>query len=94
MDDRSIGREHRLNVIDRKTVQVTGINKVVAIEEQQIILITDVGKMIISGKDLHAGKLDVTSGILDFSGIVNGISYVEHKTAGQKASGIVGRLFK
>ena len=94
MDGRNVTREHKLNIIDRKTVQVTGIKKVVAIEEQQIILITDVGKMIINGKELHAGKLDVTSGVLDFSGTVNGISYVEHKTAGQKASGVVGRLFK
>lgn len=87
-------KEHKLNILDRQKAQVTGINKVLSIEEQQIILITDVGKMVVSGKGLHAGRLDVASGELEFTGDINGISYSDYKTAGQKASGIVGRLFK
>lgn len=87
-------KEHKVNILDRKNAQITGIIKVLSIEEQQIILITDVGKMVISGKELHAGRLDVTSGELDFTGTINAISYSDYKTAGQKASGIVGRLFK
>lgn len=94
MDNRVNVKEHKLNVIDRKKVQVTGITRVVSIEEQQICLITDMGKLIISGKDLHAGKLDVASGILEFVGLVNNIAYTDYKTPGQRATGIVGRLFK
>lgn len=92
--DSKTGREHKLTVIGRENVQITGITKVISIEEQQIILITDVGKLLINGKDLHAGKLDVVSGVLEFSGKVNGVTYVEYKTPGQRASGLVGRLFK
>ena len=94
MDSKSIDREHKLNIVDRKKVQITGITKVISMEEEQIILITDVGKMIIRGSELHAGKLDVASGVLDLSGRVDSISYAEYKTPGQKASGFVGRLFK
>lgn len=94
MDSKSIGREHKLSIIDRQRTQISGITKVVSIEEQQISLITDVGKMVIGGKELHAGKLDVVAGVLEFTGIINSITYTDYKTSGQKAAGLVGRLFK
>ncbi len=92
--DGKISKEHRINILNRQAAKVTGINKVLSIEEQQIILVTDVGKMVITGKGLHAGRLDVTAGELEFTGDIAGITYSEYKTVGQKASGIVGRLFK
>ena len=94
MDGKYIGKEHKLTMVDRQQGQISGITKVISIEEQQIILITDAGKLTISGKELHAGKLDVTTGVLEFSGIVSGLSYQDYKTPGQKASGFVGKLFK
>ncbi|MBR3832718.1 MAG: sporulation protein YabP [Lachnospiraceae bacterium] len=94
MDSKIINKEHKLGILNREKVQITGVTKVISIEEQQVILITDVGKITISGKDLHAGKLDVVAGVLEFTGMVNNISYSDYKTTGQKASGFVGRLFK
>ena len=94
MDSKVAIREHKLTIIDRHKIQITGISKVISIEEQQIVLITDVGKMTINGKDLHAGKLDVVAGLLELTGNVDGIIYQEYKTTGQKATGLVGRLFK
>lgn len=87
-------REHRLNIIDRQQNLVTGITKVISLEEEQICVITDVGRMTIKGADLHAGKLDVGSGVLEFTGQVDSIVYTECKTPGQKAAGALGRLFK
>ncbi len=94
MDGKYIGKEHKLTMVDRQQGQISGITKVISIEEQQIILITDAGKLTISGKELHAGKLDVATGVLEFSGIVSGLSYQDYKTPGQKASEFVGKLFK
>ncbi len=94
MDDRSFSKEHKLNILDRQKSQVTGIAKVISIEEQQISLITEVGKLVITGKDLHAHKLDVVAGVIEFTGMVNSVSYSDYKTPGQKATGFVGRLFK
>lgn len=87
-------KEHKLNMLDRQQAQVTGIKKVISVDEELIVLITDVGKMTIKGSKLHAGKLDVETGILEFTGEISSIIYVDYKTAGQKASGLVGRLFK
>ncbi len=94
MDARYVEKEHKLTMVGRKQGQISGITRVISIEEQQMILITDVGKMTISGKELHAGKLDVATGVLEFSGMVSGVSYQDYKTPGQKASGFVGKLFK
>lgn len=94
MDSRVLSKEHKLSIIDRQITQVTGIDKVISIDEQQISLITDKGKLIIVGRELHAGKLDVAAGVLEFTGVVNSITYTDYKTPGQRASGFVGRLFK
>ncbi len=94
MDARYVEKEHKLTMIGRQQGQISGITKVISIEEQQIILITEVGKLTISGKELHAGKLDVVTGVLEFSGRVIGVSYQDYKSPGQKASGFVGKLFK
>lgn len=94
MDARNAEKEHKLTMIGRRQGQISGITKVISIEEQQIILITDAGKLIISGKELHAGKLDVATGVLEFSGMVSGLSYQDYKTSAQRASGFVGKLFK
>lgn len=87
-------REHRLNIIDRQQTLVTGITKVISLEEDQICVITDIGRINIKGVNLHAGKLDVGSGVLEFTGQIDSIVYTECRTPGQKAAGALGRLFK
>jgi len=94
LDSKSISKEHKLSILDRQRAQITGITKVISIEEQQISLITEAGKIVISGKNLHAGKLDVVAGVLEFTGMVNSICYSDYKTASEKATGFIGRLFK
>ncbi|MBR3599301.1 MAG: sporulation protein YabP [Lachnospiraceae bacterium] len=87
-------REHKLNILDREQASITGITKVISLEEEQICVITDKGKITIKGVNLHAGKLDVGSGVLEFTGQVDSVVYTDCKTAGQKAAGAFGRLFK
>lgn len=87
-------KEHKLNIMDRQKAQITGISKVISVDEELIVLITDVGKITIKGSELHAGKLDVETGLLEFTGEINSIVYMDYKTTGQKAAGLVGRLFK
>lgn len=94
METKTGVREHRLNIIDRQQAQVTGITKVISLEEDQICVITDMGRLTIKGVNLHAGKLDVSSGVLEFTGQVDSVVYTECKTPGQKAAGAFGRLFK
>lgn len=87
-------REHKLNILDREQASITGITKVISLEEEQICVITDKGKITIKGVNLHAGKLDVGSGVLEFTGQVDSVVYTDCKTTGQKAAGAFGRLFK
>lgn len=85
---------HILNITDRQKANITGIKKVISVDTDLIVVITDVGKITIKGQELHANHLDVDTGRLEFTGTVNSISYADYKTPGQKAAGVAGRLFK
>jgi len=94
MDNKIENGGHKLNLYNRQNAEITGIVKVISIEEQQINLITNAGRLVINGKGLRAGKLDVSTGVLEFSGQITGLNYSEYKTPSQKATGFVGKLFK
>ncbi len=86
--------QHTMNIDNRQKANITGIKKVISVDTDLIVVITDAGKISIKGQDLHANHLDVDSGKMEFTGIINNINYTDYKTSGQKAAGFVGRLFK
>ena len=53
MDEKLNRRPHRLEILNRGTGGVTGIQDVVSFDENQIILDTDMGLLTIKGKSLH-----------------------------------------
>ena len=57
MDEKLNRRPHRLEILNRGTGGVTGIQDVVSFDENQIILDTDMGLLTIKGKSLHVSRL-------------------------------------
>jgi len=47
---------------NRKRLTITGVIEVINFNENQILLNTDVGTMMVKGKELKMNKLDVQNG--------------------------------
>lgn len=84
--------EHRFNLMNRNQGNLTGVEKVVSFDPDEVILLVEDASLVIKGQDMHVTSLDVEKGELAFDGRVDEFRYSQKKSV--TAAGIVGRLFK
>ena len=82
--------EHRLEVVGREHLTVTGVEDVERFDETGIVMSTTAGMLVIAGEDLHIGKLALDGGELHVDGRIDSVTYEEE---GQSRGGFFSRLF-
>ena len=82
---------HSLICENRKTLTATGVSNVDSFDEQTIVAYTDLGELVVKGKNLHINKLNVETGELTLDGEISSLSYAEPQATG---GGIFAKLFK
>lgn len=84
---------HSVNLLERKTLVITGVKKIDTFDKLHFILDTTMGFMIIKGEGLELIKLDTLSGNVTIKGTINSFEYLlENKKSNE--DGIISRLFK
>ena len=69
--------EHRLELVGRERLTVTGVEDVERFDETGIVMSTSAGMLVISGEELHIGKLALDGGELHVDGRIDSVSYEE-----------------
>lgn len=82
---------HRLELEGRERLTVSGVEDVERFDESCIVMSTCVGTLIISGEELHIGKLSLDGGELHVDGHIDAVTYEE--SAQQRGSSLFSRLF-
>lgn len=82
--------EHRLELSGREQLTVSGVEDVDRFDESGIIMTTSAGTLVITGEDLHIGKLSLDGGELHVDGRIDSIAYEDE---GQGRGGLFSRLF-
>lgn len=82
--------EHRLELEGRERLTVSGVEDVDRFDETGIIMTTSAGTLVVTGEDLHIGKLSLDGGELHVDGRIDSITY-EDQSPGR--GGFFGRLF-
>ena len=72
-------KEQTLNLLNRKSLSVTGVNKVISLKPDLIQLDTVQGGLMISGSNLELIKLDNTTNKADISGQIDTLKYIGEK---------------
>ena len=94
-DNSSINNyNHSINLLERKTLVITGIKKIENFDNLHFLLDSTMGFIIIKGENLELIKLDTLSGNVTIKGSINSIDYVLDNTKKNKDDGIFNRLFK
>ncbi len=88
------GYNHGISLLERKNLVITGVKKIENFDNNQFILETIMGFMVIKGEGLELIKLDTLQGNVSIKGLVNSISYVEENSKKEKEDSIFNRLFK
>lgn len=81
---------HSLSLQDRKKMAVSGVNEVVNFDENQVMVATTMGTLIVRGSSLHVDQLSLDSGELRLTGRIDIIEYDDSVTTG----GFFRRLFQ
>ena len=86
---------HRIDLIERKHLEVRGVTDVISFDEQLVLLDTVCGRMEIEGETLQIHVLSIEEGIVSLDGLVTGIQYTESRQESKEGkSGFWGRLFR
>lgn len=82
---------HRLHLEGRETLTVSGVEDVERFDDQCIVLRTCVGVLVVSGQELHIGKLSLDGGELHVDGRIESLAYEE--TQDGRGGSFLHRLF-
>ena len=73
---------HQLELIGRERLIVSGVEDVDRFDESSIIMSTVSGTLIVTGENLHIGKLSLDGGELHVDGRIDSLAYEEDSHAG------------
>lgn len=102
IDERPLGadgtatrKRHQLTLRHRESMSVEGVLNVESFDNQEVLVETEQGMMIVRGDDLHIKELNLEGGSLQVDGFVRSIEYTgEGPRKKGKSKGLLGKLFK
>lgn len=87
-------RQHKMSMTNRRNCALTGVMDVIAFDENEVILETDMGILLLKGKGLHVKRLSLEQGEVDLEGKLDSFLYSEQKGMAAKGESFWGKLFK
>ena len=78
---------------NRKKIEITVVKKINSLNEEEFIIDTILGVLVITGKELTMLQLEIEKGILYISGTINSMEYTEKEIKTEK-KGLFKKIFK
>ncbi len=95
IDERPVmgSQSHKISMTARKEMTIDGVTNVESFDDQEVVLSTTEGLLIVHGKDLHIKQLNLDNGNLAIEGYVDGLQYEEERET-KGGRGFIGRLLR
>lgn len=90
--DKNISQNHGMSINERKSIYITGVLKVDSFDEEEFLLETTMGYLVIKGQNLEIVKLDTKDGIISIKGSFVSMSYIEELKKMNKENSILNKL--
>ena len=84
---------HEVKMTDRKTILLTGIKKIVSFDNEEFLMESNMGVILLKGENLELIKLDTGDGNVKIKGKINSLNYVVGKEKNKEDS-LISKLFK
>lgn len=85
---------HTISITERKNINISGVKKIESFDNEEFLLETTMGFIIIKGEELEIIKLDTYQGNVSIKGKINSLIYMENLGKKEKEEGILSKLFK
>lgn len=84
---------HVINITERKSIVITGVNKIENFSSEEFLLDTSLGLLLLKGENLEIIKLDTLLGNVSIKGKIDFLQYID-ENLNNKESGILAKLFR
>ncbi|AVQ97603.1 spore protein YabP [Oceanobacillus picturae] len=85
--------DHAVKINNRKNLEISGVKEVDSFDNEEFLLETVMGYLIVRGQNLQLKNLDVGEGLITIKGKIYELSYVDEQQQ-EKAKGFFSKLFK
>jgi len=89
-------KSHEINMNNRESLNITGVSHVGSFDEHEVVLETNMGVLVIKGRDLAITQLNLDEGNLSVEGLVKCLDYAEEgllKDMKNRSKGVLGKIF-
>ncbi len=90
--ERSQQKEHELKLVNRRKLEIKGVEDVDSFDTEEFLLKTTQGYLVIQGHNLHMKNLSVDQGLLTIQGRIASFQYIDDDPKQTKS--LLGKLFK
>lgn len=91
-DDKNTAGSHNIIMENRSILTLSGVTHVDGFDERCIILYTQLGELIIKGRDLHINSVSVETGDMAIEGDIWSLNYGDRNQRGPVS--FVRKLFR
>ncbi len=84
---------HQLQINERKQIMLTGIKKIVSFDNEEFLMESNMGMILLKGSELEIVKLDTHDGNVSIKGQIDSFSYMDDNKK-SKDNGFIAKLFK
>lgn len=85
---------HSISIVERKNILITGVKKVDSFDNEEFLVETIMGYLVLKGEELELIKLDTLQGSVTIKGYIKSFDYLEENNKKDKEGSIISRLFK
>lgn len=85
---------HVVTLSERKNIVITGVKKIESFDNEEFLMETNMGYIVLKGEELEIVKLDTYQGNVSIKGKVNSLTYMENLSKKNKDDGVFNKLFK
>lgn len=93
MEEKQSAGVHRVLLENRKKAVITGVQEIHSFNENEVLLLSEAGKILLKGEQLHVRKLNLEKGDAEVEGRVDSLSYLI-RNAHKKDESILKRMFR
>lgn len=85
---------HTVTINERKNLVISGVKKIDSFDNEEFLMETNMGYVVIKGKELEIIKLDTFQGNVSIKGRINSLNYMDNPNKKEKEDSIFSKLFK
>ncbi len=85
---------HGISIAERKNIMVTGVKKIESFDNEEFLMDTTLGFLVIKGSGLEIIKLDTYQGNVSIKGNLDSLSYMSKDVKREKEDSFISKLFK